>query len=94
MTANDFSFRAATITDVPALAQLHVATIVETHGGPQLRRSRPGPALLYTINLITGAATTVASTAIQAGSLEFGPDGLLYAGGTGSNGGNLYRITH
>ena len=72
MTANDFSFRAATITDVPALAQLHVATIVETHGGPQLRRSRPGPALLYTINLITGAATAVASTAIQAGSLNLG----------------------
>src|SRR5215831_12694906 len=34
MTVNDFRFRAATITDVPALAQLHVATFVETHGCP------------------------------------------------------------
>ncbi len=43
----------------------------------------PGPANLYTINLATGAATVVGSTGIQAGSLEFGPDGRLYAGGTG-----------
>src|SRR5262245_63933500 len=34
MIANDFRFRAATVTDVPALAQLHVTTFVETHGGP------------------------------------------------------------
>ena len=34
MTANDFRFRPATVTDVPALARLHVATFVETHGGP------------------------------------------------------------
>lgn len=34
MTASDFRFRAATAADVPALAQLHVATFVETHGGP------------------------------------------------------------
>ena len=54
----------------------------------------PGPAALYTINLSTGAATLVGSSGIQAGSLEFGPDGILYAGGTGpTNGGNLYRIS-
>jgi ribosomal protein S18 acetylase RimI-like enzyme len=34
MTASDFRFRAATAADVPALAQLHVTTFVETHGGP------------------------------------------------------------
>src|SRR5262249_23276971 len=34
MTASDFRFRAATATDVPALAQLHVTTFVQTHGGP------------------------------------------------------------
>lgn len=59
------------------------------------------PSSLYTINLTTGAATLVGPTGIQAGSLEFGPDGFLYAGGTG-NGlisppnpgfrGNIYRI--
>src|SRR5579864_5749623 len=34
MNACDFLFRAATDTDVPALAQLHVTTFAETHGGP------------------------------------------------------------
>jgi hypothetical protein len=34
MIASDFRFRAATAADVPALAQLHVTTFVETHGGP------------------------------------------------------------
>ncbi|MGH2690232.1 MAG: hypothetical protein ACRDKW_15710, partial [Actinomycetota bacterium] len=52
----------------------------------------PAPADLLTLDLATGRATVVGSTAIQAGSLEFGPDGNLYAGGTGSNSGNLYRI--
>jgi hypothetical protein len=67
-----------------------------------------GPANLYTLNLTNGAATLVGSTGIQAGSLEFGPDGSLYAGGTGGgpvttssrarslvavvSTGNLYRI--
>ena len=34
MIASDFQFRAATAADVAALAQLHVTTFVETHGGP------------------------------------------------------------
>ena len=34
MTAKDFRFRDATASDVQALAQLHVTTFVETHGGP------------------------------------------------------------
>ncbi len=29
---------------------------------------------------------------MQAGSLQFGPDGNLYAGGTGPDAGNLFRI--
>lgn len=52
----------------------------------------PGPANLYTLNLATGAATLIGSTGIQAGSLEFGPDGSLFAGTTGPMGGRLYRI--
>jgi hypothetical protein len=53
----------------------------------------PGPADLYTIDLDTGTVAVVGSTGIQAGSLEFGPDGRLYAGGTGSaSAGNLYVI--
>ena len=47
---------------------------------------------LYTIDLETGAARSVGGTGITAGSLEFGPDGVLYAGGVGGNRGNLYRI--
>ncbi len=52
----------------------------------------PGPATLYTINLTTGQATVVGTTGLQAGSLQFGPDGNLYAGGTGPNFGELHRI--
>jgi trimeric autotransporter adhesin len=47
---------------------------------------------LYTLNASTGAATLIGATGIQAGSLEFGADGRLYAGGTGPNAGNLYTI--
>jgi hypothetical protein len=36
---------------------------------------------LFTIDLATAATTPVGSTGFDLGSLEFGPDGLLYAGG-------------
>jgi hypothetical protein len=52
----------------------------------------PGLANLYTIDLATGLATLVGNTGIHAGSLQFGPDGKLYAGTTGPNGGDIYRI--
>ena len=51
-----------------------------------------GPSSLWTVDLSTGQATSVGNTGIKAGSLEFGPDGDLYAGGDTSDGGNLYRI--
>jgi hypothetical protein len=48
---------------------------------------------LYTINLTTGVATVVGSTGnTGAGSLQFGPDGNLYAGGDSNDGGHLYRV--
>ena len=47
----------------------------------------------YTINLSTGVATVVGTTTMQAGSLQFGPDGNLYAGGTGDiSPGELHQI--
>jgi extracellular elastinolytic metalloproteinase len=49
-------------------------------------------AQLLTIDLATGAATVVGPTGLQAGSLQFGPDGALYAGGTGVSSGELWRI--
>ena len=52
----------------------------------------PGPANLYTINLATGAATVVGTTSMQAGSLQFGPYGQLFAGGTGSDADLIYQI--
>ncbi len=52
----------------------------------------PGPAAFYTINLTTGAASQVGTTGMQAGSLQFGPDGNLYAGGTGPDAGELHQI--
>jgi hypothetical protein len=60
------------------------ATMYGISGGPA--------ASLYRINIATGAATLVGSSGIQAGSLEFGLTGTLFAGGTGQNGGNLYSM--
>ena len=47
---------------------------------------------LITINLNTGAATTLGSTGVDLGSLEFAPNGLLYAGGGQTVSGNLYFV--
>ncbi len=53
----------------------------------------PPTATLYTLNLTTGVAITVGNTITRAGSLQFGPDGMLYAGvGPMVGSGNLYRI--
>jgi len=41
---------------------------------------------------VSGAATLIGNTGIQAGSLRFGASGTLFAGGTGTNGGELYSI--
>jgi len=51
-----------------------------------------GPSNLYTVDLTTGLATPIGNTKVTLGSLEFGPDGQLYAGGDRRNGGNLYQI--
>lgn len=54
---------------------------------------RPPLPSLYTIDLATGTAVTVGTTITWAGSLQFGPDGMLYAGvGPAASSGNLYRI--
>ncbi len=53
---------------------------------------RVGPSSLWTVNLATGDAVSVGNTQVTLGSLEFGPDGKLYAGGDGTDGGNLYEI--
>jgi hypothetical protein len=53
----------------------------------------PGASTLYALDLTSGRATPVGTTSFQAGSLEFGPDGALYGGGTGpADGGMLFRI--
>ena len=54
-----------------------------------------GSSNLVTVNLSTGAATVVGAVGFNGGSLEFGPDGNLYAGSTARSTvgtGNLYRI--
>ncbi len=51
-----------------------------------------GTSELVTIDLMTGAAGTVGNTGVYLGGLEFGPDGILYAGGNNRDGGKLYRI--
>jgi len=51
-----------------------------------------GFAQLVTIDLATGLAVTVGGTGVHLGSLEFGADGVLYAGGNNRDGGHLYVI--
>jgi hypothetical protein len=51
------------------------------------------PSDLYTVDLATGRATKVGTTGVRLGSLEFGPDGNLYAGGNlRPDAGKLFRI--
>jgi PKD repeat protein len=47
---------------------------------------------LLRLNLTTGAATLIGPTGFRAGSLEVGPDGLLYGGGTGPDESKIFRI--
>jgi PKD repeat protein len=47
---------------------------------------------LLRLNLTTGAATLIGPTGFRAGSLEVGPDGLLYGGGTGTDEFKIFRI--
>src|ERR1044072_6685778 len=47
---------------------------------------------LVKLNRTTGAATVVGDAGFEAGSLEFASNRILYAGGAGLDGGNLYRI--
>ncbi len=85
-TGNSITIGATGVGAISGLAyNLGTMTMYGIRGGS-------GPADLLTINLTTGAATVIGSTGIQAGSLEFGTDGLLYAGGTGTSSGLLYRI--
>ena len=51
-----------------------------------------GPSKLVRVDLATVAAAVVGSTDRSLGSLEFGQNGLLYAGGDSRDGGNLYVI--
>jgi len=55
--------------------------------------SQQGPSKLVVVNLTTGSASVVGSTGKNLGSLEFAPNGLLYAGGDTNDGGNLYAIS-
>ena len=47
---------------------------------------------LLRLNLTTGAATLIGPTGFRAGSLEVGPDGLLYGGGTNTDEFKIFRI--
>lgn len=54
--------------------------------------SDSGESSIYTINLATGGLTLVGASGIRAGSLEFGNDGNLYAGGVSANAGGFFHI--
>ncbi len=51
-----------------------------------------GTSYLLTVDTATGAASVLGPTGFDGGSLEFGPDGNLYGGGSSTDGGRLYRI--
>ncbi len=52
-----------------------------------------GPSSLVIINLSTGAAREVGSIGVNVGSLEFGPDGNLYAGSVGGQDSSQVTLT-
>ena len=54
--------------------------------------SATGESQLYSIARADGTLTLIGSTSIRAGSLEFGNDGVLYAGGVSGQAGLLYSI--
>jgi hypothetical protein len=51
-----------------------------------------GASDLLEIDVTTGGAILLSGLPFRGGSLEWGPDGDLYGGGDGNDGGNLYRI--
>ena len=51
-----------------------------------------GRSNLVRLDLSSGAATVVDTLGFEAGSLEFGPDGKLYAGGSFGGSGALFRV--
>ncbi|HTM57143.1 MAG TPA: hypothetical protein VL123_01880 [Candidatus Udaeobacter sp.] len=51
-----------------------------------------GHSKLLRLDVSTGAATVLATLGFEAGSLEFGPDGKLYAGGSYQGSGAFFRI--
>ena len=60
--------------------------------GVLLGVERGAPSRLVSLDPDTGAAEVIGSTGIQAESLEFGPDGRLYAGGAGLNQGEIHVL--
>jgi hypothetical protein len=54
--------------------------------------STQGLSNLLRIDLNTGVATLIGNTQIQIGSIEFGPNHRLYAGGGQADGGNLWIL--
>jgi hypothetical protein len=55
--------------------------------------SNSGESDLFTIDLLTGDLSLVGATGIRAGSLEFGVDGNLYAGGVSSYAGGFFQVS-
>jgi hypothetical protein len=53
---------------------------------------RGGPSLFGTININTGEFSPIVNTGFNLGSLEFGPNGLLYAGESGREPGRIFTI--
>jgi len=55
--------------------------------------SNSGESNLFTIDLLSGDPSLVGATGIRAGSLEFGVDGNLYAGGVNSQAGGFFQVS-
>ncbi len=63
-----------------------------TNGGAAQQGSPQNPSVLYQIDPLSGATAEIGPTGMRAGGMAFGPDGQLYAGGTGPNRGEIWRL--
>ena len=85
------SFTLGVGVNVTGLAWNGAVLFAITNGG-SAQQGSAASSVLYEIDRLSGVTTEIGSTGMRAGGMSVGPDGQLYAGGSGSNRGQIWRI--